>query len=96
MECLERSIDSCLTFFDFPEEEWISLRTTNIVERLNKEFRKRTRPMEIMAGEAACYRMLAFIAIKMELYWRSNPVGKVCKNLPFFKELAYDNFTQRN
>ena len=30
VECLERSIDSCLTFFDFPEEEWRSLRTTNI------------------------------------------------------------------
>ncbi|HEX7416271.1 MAG TPA: hypothetical protein VF305_03710 [Smithellaceae bacterium] len=25
------------------------------MERLNKEFRRRTRPMEIMAGEAACY-----------------------------------------
>jgi len=24
--------------FSFPEEEWISLKTTNIIERLNKEF----------------------------------------------------------
>jgi len=94
--CLERSIDSCLTFFSFPEEEWISLRTTNIIERLNKEFRRRTRPMEILAGETACYRILAFIAIKMELHWRSNPVGRVRKNLPFFKELAHKNFTQKN
>jgi len=94
--CLERSIDSCLTFFNFPEEEWISLRTTNIIERLNKEFRRRTRPMEILAGEAACYRILAFISLKMELHWRSNPVGKVRKNLPFFKELAYETFTQKS
>jgi len=93
--CLERSIDSCLTFFSFPEEEWISLRTTNIIERLNKEFRRRTRPMEILAGEAACYRILAFISLKMEMHWRSNPVGKVRKNLPFFKELAHENFTQK-
>jgi len=49
-----------------------------------------------LAGEKACYRILAFIAIKMELSWRSNPVGKVLKNLPFFKELAYENFTQKN
>jgi putative transposase len=96
VECLERSIDSCLTFFDFPEEERILLRATNIIERLNKEFRRRTRPMEIMAGEAACYRIPAFIVIKIELHWRSNPVGKVRKNLSFFKELAYDNFTQKN
>ena len=96
VECLERSVEACLTFFNFPAEEWISLRTTNVIERLNKEFRRRTRPMEILAGEAACYRILAFICIKMELHWRSNPVGKVRKNLPFFKELAYENFTQKN
>ena len=50
--------------------------------------------MEILAGEAACYRILAFVSLKMELHWRSNPVGKVNKNLPFFKKLANNNFTQ--
>jgi len=49
--------------------------------------------MEIMAGETACYRILAYISLKMELHWRSNPVGRVRKNLPFFKELVYLNFT---
>lgn len=96
VKCLIRSIDACLTFYDFPEEEWISLRTTNIIERLNKEFKRRTKPMEIVAGEQACYTLLAFISIKMELHWRSNPVGKVRNNLPFFKELAYNNFTQNS
>ena len=79
--------------FNFPEEEWISLRTTNIIERLNKEFKRRTKPMEIAAGERACYTLLTFICLKMELHWRSNPVGKVHNNLPFFKESAFDNFT---
>jgi putative transposase len=96
VSCLERSLTSCLTFFDFPEEEWISLRTTNIIERLNKEFKRRTKPMEIVAGENACYRLLAFISLRMELHWRSNPIGKVRKNLPFLKKLAWDNFTQKN
>jgi putative transposase len=96
VSCLERSIDSCLTFFDFPQDEWISLRTTNIIERLNKEFKRRTKPMEIVAGETACYRLLAFISLKMELHWRSNPVGKVRINLPCFKELAYMKFTHKS
>ncbi len=43
VECLDRSIDACLTFFNYPSEEWISLRTTNIIERLNKESRWRKR-----------------------------------------------------
>ena len=96
VKCLERHIDACLIFFNFPEEEWISLRTTNIIERLNKEFKRRTRPMEIVAGEQACYTLLAFISVKMELHWRSNPIGKVRKNLPFFKKFVGEEFTQKN
>lgn len=92
VKCLDGSIKSCLTFLDFPKDEWISLRTTNIIERLNKEFKRRTKPMEIVAGENACYKLLAFISLKMELHWRSNPVGKVCANLPLYKQLA--EFTQ--
>lgn len=95
VSCLERSLGACLTFFSFPEEEWISLRTTNIIERLNKEFKRRTKSMEIVAGEATCYRLLAFISLRMELHWRSNPIGKVRKNLPFVREMAWNNFTQK-
>ena len=94
VKCLQNSLGSCLTFFDFPEEEWISLRTTNVIERLNKEFKRRTKPMEIVAGETACYTLLAFISIKMEIHWRSNPVGKVRYNLPSLRSLIEGNFTQ--
>lgn len=89
VKTLERSLEPCLTYLEFPDEEWISLRTSNIIERLNKEFKRRSKPMEIMAGETSCYRLLAFISLKMELKWRSTPVGKVRGNLPFFQ-----NFTQ--
>ncbi len=85
VKSLGQSIDACLTFFKFPEEEWISLRTSNIIERLNKEFKRRTKTMEIVAGEDACYRLLAFISLKMELSWRSNPIGKVRPNLPLYQ-----------
>ena len=43
--------------------------------------------MEIVAGENACYTLLAFTCLKMELHWRSNPIGKVRNNLPFFKRI---------
>ena len=87
-KCLANSLDACLTFFSFPEEEWISLRTTNIIERLNKEFKRRTKPMEIVAGEHACYLLLAFISVKMEAHWRSNKIGKVRPNLPLYKKFT--------
>ena len=86
VKCLESSLSACLTFFNCPEEEWISLRTTNII--LNKEFRRTTKLMEIVAAESACTTLLAFVSLKMELHWRSSPLGKVRKNLPSLKKLA--------
>lgn len=88
VKCMTNSLDACLTFFSFPEEEWISLRTTNIIERLNKEFRRRTRPMEIVAGENSCYLLLAFISLKMEMSWRTTKIGKVRPNLPLYKKFT--------
>jgi len=88
-KCLAQSLKSCFTFYNDPEEEeWISIRTTNLIERLNKEFKRRTKPMEIVAGEASCYRLLAFVAVKMELAWRTTPVGKVRRTLPWFNKFT--------
>jgi putative transposase len=86
---LKNSIDRCLTFYDFPVNEWKSLKTTNMVERINKEFRRRTKPMEIMAGESSAYRILCFVALKMELKWRSTPFGKTVP-----PQKAIEEFTQ--
>jgi hypothetical protein len=76
VKSLENSLDACLTFFKFPPEEWQALRTTNIIERLNKEFKRRTKTMEIVTGENACYRLVAFISLKMEMHWKKNPMGQ--------------------
>jgi putative transposase len=96
VKCLEHSLEACLTYLNFPEEEWVCLRTTNVIERVNKEFKRRTKPMEILAGERSCYTLLAFVCLKMEVKWRSKPIGKVPQNLPFFRKLAERNFTQNN
>jgi putative transposase len=86
---LKNSIQRCLTFYSFPEEEWISLRTTSAIERANKEFKRRTKPMEVLAGERSAYTILSFIALKMEQSWKSAPLG--AKNL-----LVLQKFTQKH
>ncbi len=50
-----------------------STRTTNLIERLNKRCKRRTKPMEIVAGENSVYTLLAFVAMKMEVSWRNAP-----------------------
>ncbi len=83
-------IEECLTYQSFPQEHWISLRTTNPIERVNKEFKRRTKPMEVLAGEKSAYRLLCFIALKMELGWKKSPFTR--KNiLPTLKEFTQGN-----
>jgi len=88
---LETNIETALTFMSFPEAEWLSLRTTNPIERLNKEFKRRTKTMEIVAGEKSCYSLLAVVSIRMEAYWKKHPIT-FQKSIPWFKAPA--EFTQ--
>lgn len=36
-------ISETLTYMDFPEEHWKKIRTNNVIERLHREIRRRTR-----------------------------------------------------
>ena len=40
---VSESIDETLTYYDFPSEHWMKIRTNNTIERLNREIRRRTR-----------------------------------------------------
>jgi len=74
IKCLESSLNATLTYLKFPKTEWKSLRTTNPIERLNKEFKRRTKSMETVAGEKSCYNLLVVICLRMELYWKRYPI----------------------
>ena len=37
------SIEETLTYCDFPSEHWVKIRTNNVIERMNREIRRRTR-----------------------------------------------------
>ncbi len=39
----EDGIEETLTYCDFPSEHWTHIRTNNVIERLNREIRRRTR-----------------------------------------------------
>ena len=40
---VENGIEETLTYCDFPSEHWAHIRTNNVIERLNREIRRRTR-----------------------------------------------------
>jgi transposase-like protein len=61
--------DQLLTFYDFPKPMWKSLRTTNSIENLNREFRRRTKTQASFSTEEAAlallYGLIAFGQIRM-------------------------------
>ena len=40
---MEDGIEETLTYYAFPSEHWLKIRTNNMLERLNREIRRRTR-----------------------------------------------------
>jgi transposase-like protein len=50
--------DEPLTFFTFPKAQWKTLRTTNTIERLHEEFRRRVKAQGSLPNEDAALIML--------------------------------------
>jgi transposase-like protein len=57
-ESLEEAGEELLTFYRYPKEQWKSFRTTNIVERLNEEFRRRVKTQGSFASETSALALL--------------------------------------
>lgn len=66
---LEEAGDELLTFYEFPKALWPSLRSTNSIENLNREFRRRTKTQASFSTEEAAltllYGLVAFGQIRM-------------------------------
>ncbi|MBP6104181.1 MAG: transposase, partial [Gammaproteobacteria bacterium] len=58
-----------LSVFQFPEEYRKRLRTSNVVERVNKEIKRRTRVACIFPNEASCLRLVTAIVLEISDDW---------------------------
>jgi putative transposase len=55
---LEEAGEELFTFLQFPKSQWKALRTTNALERINEEFRRRTKTQASLPGEDAVLLLL--------------------------------------
>ena len=62
------------TFFNFPTGHWIKIRTSNVLERLNKEVKRRTRVVGIFPNVAACERPISAVLLEKSYEWQINDV----------------------
>ena len=58
VESLEEAGDELFTFLRFPRSQWKALRTTNALERINEEFRRRTKTQASLPGQDAVLLLL--------------------------------------
>ena len=56
--CLEADLEQLLSFFDCPREHHTKIRTTNAIERIFREVRRRTRPISCFTNDASIDRIL--------------------------------------
>jgi transposase-like protein len=54
---LEEAGEQLLTFYQFPASQHLSLRTTNIIERMQQEFRRRVKTQAALPNEGAVLRV---------------------------------------
>lgn len=69
VECLQRDLAACLTFYAFPEAHWKTIRTSNAIERVFEEVKKRSHKMAAaFRNEGSC--LLFFFAVIRTLRFR--------------------------
>ena len=69
--CLGRDLEWLLTFLNCPQEHRRLVRTTNYIERLIRELRRRTRPMGAFADRPSCDRLFYGVTQRLNRKWRS-------------------------
>ena len=67
----EENLPQGFTVFAFPATHRRRLRTTNLVERLNEEIRRRTRVARLFPNEASCLRLVSAILMEIADDWQT-------------------------
>ncbi|MEA2138193.1 MAG: putative transposase [Solirubrobacteraceae bacterium] len=66
---LEDAEDDVLAFYAFPAEHWPKLRSTNPLERFNREIARRTDVVGIFPDDASVIRLVSMLAIEANDEW---------------------------
>lgn len=66
---LEAETEDTLTCFQFPAGHRVRIRTTNMMERLNEELRRRSRVVRIFPNAASCLRLMTALAQEQAAEW---------------------------
>jgi transposase-like protein len=66
---VEENIEETLTFYRLPRQHHKNLKSTNLLERLNEEIKRRTLVVRIFPNTPACLRLVRALAVEMHENW---------------------------
>lgn len=66
---VESNIEETLTFYRLPRQHHKNLKSTNLLERLNEEIKRRTLVVRIFPNVASCLRLVRALAVEMHENW---------------------------
>jgi transposase-like protein len=69
MEIFEAGIDDVLRYLHYPQSHRVRISSTNPLERLNREIRRRTRVVGIFPHTAACLRLIGMLLVEKNEDW---------------------------
>lgn len=71
---LENNIEEGLTCFNFPRKHWIKIRTTNGLERVNREIKRRTRVAVLFPNAESALRLVTGVLIEIHEDWLTDKI----------------------
>lgn len=66
---VEENIEETLTFYRFPLGHHKHIKSTNMLERLNQEIKRRTHVVRIFPNEKSCLRLIRALAVETHEHW---------------------------
>jgi len=66
---VEANIEETLTFYRLPRQHHKHMKSTNMLERLNEEIKRRTHVVRIFPHEASCLRLVRALAAEIHEDW---------------------------
>jgi transposase-like protein len=67
----EQNIQEGLTILQFPEDHRRRIRTSNVLERVNKEILRRTRVATLFPNEDSCLRLVSAVLMEISEEWET-------------------------
>jgi putative transposase len=71
---MEVAIPEGLTVFDFPESHRRRIRTSNMLERVSQEIKRRTRVVRIFPNPSACLRLVSALLMEISEDWETGRI----------------------